>query len=162
MTLNELGSLGEFVGAIAVVISLLYLALQIRHNTRAVQSGTHQAVLDGILRVSASLSDADGVARISQKANEDYGNLTDEERIRFEAYADRTVANYETAFYNCERSMIDPVLWNSWSHQILEDLSEPGLRHFWEEKKHHYLVEFVEYVDQNVDRGAGAALNRRR
>ncbi len=68
MTLNELGSLGEFVGAIAVVISLIYLAIQIRHNTRAVQSTTHQAVLDGILRVSASLSDSEGMAQISRKA----------------------------------------------------------------------------------------------
>ncbi len=159
MTLNELGSLGEFVGAIAVVISLIYLAIQIRHNTRAVQSGTHQAVLDGIMRVSASLSDSEGLAQIAQKANEDRESLTDEERVRFEAYADRTVANYETAFYNCQRSMIDPVLWSSWSHQILADLSEPGLRHFWEEKKHNYLVEFVEYVDQHVDRGTGAARN---
>ena len=157
MTLDELGSLGEFIGAIAVVISLIYLAFQVRHNTRAIQSSTHQAVLDGIMRVSASLSDSEGMARISRKANEDYEGLTDDERIRFEAYADRTVANYETAFYNCQRSMIDPVIWKSWSHQILADLSEPGLRRFWHEKKHRYLVEFVDYVDRHVDRGTSAA-----
>ncbi len=157
MTLNELGGLGEFVGAIAVVISLIYLAFQIRHNTRAVQSATHQAALDGILRTSASLSDSEGMARISRKANEDYEDLTDDERIRFEAYADRTIANYETAFYNYQRSMIDSALWHSWSHNILSDLSEPGLRRYWEEKKHTFMDEFVEFVDRHVDRGAGAA-----
>jgi hypothetical protein len=157
MTLNELGSLGEFVGAIAVVISLVYLALQIRQNTRAVQSTIHQAMLDGIMRVSASLSDSGGMARIVQKANDDYENLTDDERIRFEAYADRTVANYETAFHNWQGSMIDPALWRSWSLSILSDLSDPGLRRYWEEKKHLYLIEFTDYVDQHLDLGAGAA-----
>ena len=34
MTLEDLGNLGEFVGAIGVVVSLVYLALQIRQNTR--------------------------------------------------------------------------------------------------------------------------------
>jgi len=35
LTLSELGSLGEFVGAVAVVLSLVYLAVQIRQNTRS-------------------------------------------------------------------------------------------------------------------------------
>ncbi len=34
MTLQDLGSLGELVGGIAVVVSVVYLAIQIRHNTR--------------------------------------------------------------------------------------------------------------------------------
>ena len=33
MTIFELGALGEFVGSIAVVVTLIYLALQIRQNT---------------------------------------------------------------------------------------------------------------------------------
>ena len=37
MTLMELGALGEFVGAIAVVATLVYLAVQIRQNTRAME-----------------------------------------------------------------------------------------------------------------------------
>jgi len=36
MTLAELGSLGEFLGGIAVVISLIYVGLQISQNTKAV------------------------------------------------------------------------------------------------------------------------------
>ena len=33
MSLQDLGNLGEFIGAFAVVISLVYLAIQIRQNT---------------------------------------------------------------------------------------------------------------------------------
>ena len=35
-----LGNYGEFFGAIAVVVTLIYLALQIRQNTRATNAGT--------------------------------------------------------------------------------------------------------------------------
>ena len=34
MSLEDLGNIGEFVAAVALVVSLIYLAVQIRHNTR--------------------------------------------------------------------------------------------------------------------------------
>ncbi len=37
MTLEDLGNLGEIIGAIAVVISLVYLAVQIRQNTAQIR-----------------------------------------------------------------------------------------------------------------------------
>jgi len=50
MSIEELGALGERVGAIASVVLLAYIAIQIRHsskmleqNTRAIQASTRQA-----------------------------------------------------------------------------------------------------------------------
>ena len=39
-TLQDLGSLGEFVGAIGVVVSLVYLAQQMRQNTTSVRAAS--------------------------------------------------------------------------------------------------------------------------
>jgi len=44
MSLNDLANLGQIIGALAVVISLFYVAHQIRQNTNAVRSATAQAV----------------------------------------------------------------------------------------------------------------------
>ena len=44
MTIDELGSLGEFIGSIIVLISLVYLALEIRSNTETARTSTYQAV----------------------------------------------------------------------------------------------------------------------
>ena len=40
MTLENLGNIGEFVGALAVVLSLIYLAVQIRQNTHQIEENT--------------------------------------------------------------------------------------------------------------------------
>ena len=40
MTLQDLGSIGELLGGIAVVLSFLYLALQVRHNTQGLDQNT--------------------------------------------------------------------------------------------------------------------------
>jgi hypothetical protein len=44
MHLNDLANIGQIVGAIAVVISLIYVALQIRQNTNAIRAATAQSV----------------------------------------------------------------------------------------------------------------------
>jgi hypothetical protein len=38
MNIMELGALGEFVGSIGVIATLVYLAIQIRQNSRTLQS----------------------------------------------------------------------------------------------------------------------------
>jgi hypothetical protein len=44
MSLNDLANLGQVIGALAVVISLIYVAFQIRQNTNAIRSATTQTV----------------------------------------------------------------------------------------------------------------------
>ena len=46
MTIEQLGSLGEFLGSIAVLATLIYLAIQIRQNTKATRAQIHQARSD--------------------------------------------------------------------------------------------------------------------
>ena len=38
MSIQDLGAIGEFVGSVAVLITLIYLAIQVRQNTRHVQA----------------------------------------------------------------------------------------------------------------------------
>ena len=44
MTLQNLGSIGEFVTAIATLVTLVYVAVQIRQNTKMVRGATYQQV----------------------------------------------------------------------------------------------------------------------
>ncbi len=39
MNWEAIGAIGEIIGAMAVFLTLVYLALQIRQNTKAVQAG---------------------------------------------------------------------------------------------------------------------------
>lgn len=45
--LDTLGNLGDFVGGIAVVITLIYLAVQVRQNTSALKAASWQEVVSG-------------------------------------------------------------------------------------------------------------------
>ena len=45
MTLQDLGNMGEFVGAIAVIATLIYLTVQIRQNSRSISTAAYNEVL---------------------------------------------------------------------------------------------------------------------
>jgi len=147
VTLNELGSLGEFISGIAVVVTLVYLAIQIRHNTRAVRSSMHQDMVESTLRIAESVSDNADVGRIVLRADEDYDALTAVERIRFEAYAERVFSNFESVFYSYRNSMIEQDLWESWESSYLDDISRNSLRRFWHELHPLHLSDFMDFID---------------
>ena len=48
MNWDAIGAVGELIGAIAVVITLVYLAIQIRQNTKTVRASTYQSVAEAL------------------------------------------------------------------------------------------------------------------
>jgi hypothetical protein len=46
VTISDLGSIGEFVSAIAVLVTLAYLAIQTRHNAVATRAQIRQSLAD--------------------------------------------------------------------------------------------------------------------
>lgn len=82
-TAQLLGNLGEFVGAIAVVVTLFYLASQIRMSTRMAATEARQAVLDRFSAVKATVTASPrAMAAIGKAVDEGvaYEALTQEEK----------------------------------------------------------------------------------
>ncbi len=46
--LEDLGNIGDFLGGIGVVVTLAYLAVQIRQNSRSVKVSAAQSVLQSL------------------------------------------------------------------------------------------------------------------
>ena len=63
MTINELGSLGEIIGAVATISTLLYLALQIRSNTLPTRRQALDDTIERLARWSTRLVDSPDLLR---------------------------------------------------------------------------------------------------
>ena len=51
MDWEAIGAIGEIIGAIAVLLTIVYLADQIKQNTKAVKAATQQAISDATTEV---------------------------------------------------------------------------------------------------------------
>jgi hypothetical protein len=85
MTLNDLANLGQIIGALAVVISLIYVALQIRQNTNAIRSATAQTVHEHFANWYHLIAADAELAQIAANGLRDYASLSEKEKVRFVA-----------------------------------------------------------------------------
>ena len=83
MNWDAVGAVGEIVGALAVFITLVYLARQIRQNTRAVNSAALDSTINTISIVRQSIYENDDVARVYLKGSASPDELDDLERVKF-------------------------------------------------------------------------------
>ena len=114
MSLEDLGNIGEFVAAVAVVISLVYLAIQIRQNTGQIRQNTaavgnasyHQAIEQSWL-VNLKVADDPEVARIMRAGYRDMKELNDDERMQFLVLIQLVAFALESTMRLHERGLVD-------------------------------------------------------
>ena len=64
--LEALGSLGDFIGGLAVIATLLYLAIQVRQNTQLLRANTLAATAAATVSFNHMLGSDPAVARVFQ------------------------------------------------------------------------------------------------
>ena len=116
MNIMELGAIGEMVSGIAVVASLVFVGLQIRHNTGAVQSSTQQSLHGSWAGTTTALAvdPNEALAKLVVRGRDSYGELEADERLRFDSFAAATFGQWETSFYQYQKRMLEPELWTAW------------------------------------------------
>lgn len=112
MSIETLGHLGDFIGGLAVIASLLYLAVQIRQNTRAVRSSSyHQAAeqtWNYCLTVAGDASLAEVLARRAMGEA-----LSPAEQIRATNSDQAVLFGLENLLRLYEEGLIDADVWQN-------------------------------------------------
>src|SRR5437762_13211088 len=83
MNWDAISAISQLVGSIAVVLSVLYLALQVHQSTRVARLATQDAAATALREVTAPLMENAELERIWRIGLEDIGSLSVEERARF-------------------------------------------------------------------------------
>jgi len=86
MNWDAIGTIAEVAGAVAVVLTLLYLAIQIRQSTTATRAGTSSYIDGALARILAPLRDSPEFAAVWLKGCKDLEALDEIERLRFTSH----------------------------------------------------------------------------
>jgi hypothetical protein len=148
MTLEDLGNFGEFLGAIGVIVSVLYLAIQIRQNTRSVRSSAYQSVVSSSVQMAAAYANDESLAELWPKGAREYSTLSEPERFRFGLFAYSVFRSYENLFFQYKQGAVEPDLWQGFRNMLVRDLKTPGLVTWWESQRNIFSSAFQRYVDE--------------
>lgn len=127
MTLQELANVGEFLGGIAVIVSLLYLAVQIRQNTKAVRSASyHQAAeqtWNALLAIAQDRSLGEAIGNLAAGRE-----LSPPEQTRVAAVDASLLFGFENMLRLQEQGLVDPDVWDNVLKNSISYLGRPRIR----------------------------------
>ena len=83
--LEDLGNLGDFLGGLAVIITLAYLTLQVRQNTASAEAAAIQTASHSFADAVESFARDPEILRIYTAGVQDFDSLGPEDRQRFAA-----------------------------------------------------------------------------
>ncbi|MFT5520826.1 MAG: hypothetical protein ACI9IA_001423 [Enterobacterales bacterium] len=147
MNLQSLANLSEIISGIAVVITLIYLALQIRQSTRAVQTENYARTLDRISTMQSSMSQNSDFALLQSRGMADISKLTTLEKTQFNWSMLEAFGAYEFMFHASETKDIPDEVWQRWSLVIALMMTLPGVQTWWEINPSPFTMSFTAYVE---------------
>jgi len=131
MSLSDLAALGSFLSGVAVLISFIFLAFQLRqnaHNQRATVHNERTALTQDIALSIASSKEASEVYRRGSEADT---TLDIEDCSRYLSYALSAFWAYEEFFYQHRDGMIDEARWATNVRRLRSMVALPGYRAAW-------------------------------
>ena len=147
MNWEAVGAIGEIAGALGVIATLIYLAIQIRQNTRTVQGQTIGIVTQNIL---AELSPHIGpdLYKIYTLALTNPESLQPDQNSQLDAWMISSFTARQNEFLQYRLGALNPDVWRSTHQAIRENLGHEWGRHWWDSVgRPRFMPEFVEFVE---------------
>jgi len=107
LTLSELGNIGECISSIAVIISLVYLAVQIGRNTETERTSTHQSVVSDFGALNVTMSSKPALSFLFVNAMDNSGDLDSDEKGRVSQLFFAIFHFFENMYYQSRKGYLE-------------------------------------------------------
>ncbi|MCX2980571.1 hypothetical protein EYC98_06745 [Halieaceae bacterium IMCC14734] len=154
MNWEALGAIAEMIGVVAVLITLIYLAIQVRQGTAVSREAILRNQTDRNMDNSKFIAGTPGLMELYIRAMDDPDQVTREERWRFGSYMYGMFLDFQEAYhFNKSRRQKD-YWWPMIRKNVAFYLSRPGGRAWWKSQGRNMLdAEFVAFVDKEILQG---------
>jgi hypothetical protein len=158
VTIDELGSVGEIVGAIATVATLLYLSLQIRANTLATKRQSLDDTIERVVQWQARLVESPDLARAWIDGTKSFRELSLDNQIRFTAQITEILGGIEATLEAAKFGNVKPETVGAVQAMISNLLRNEGVREWWETNgRRTFAHDFVIEVERISETHPGIA-----
>lgn len=146
-TLENLANIGELVGGIAVVASLVYLAIQIRQNTASVRSATLAANTDTWTSLLAHIAHPD-YNEAYLLASSGKPDLQPHQLLQFYLMARTIFVAFENQHYQYCQGTLDEDIYLGYERSISNQvLTQPGFQAYWHATSEEFSPSFISRVN---------------
>ncbi len=155
MNWDAIGAIGEVLGALGVIISLVYLSVQIRQNTRQIGEHSRELRISAIDSIASSFSrfrdplirDPE-IAALWVRGIENYRDLADVEQVRLGRLLQELFFAHQNTWSRYREGATTEAAWQDHRQAIAANLRHPGIRSWWAETRPIYADEFELVIEE--------------
>lgn len=161
MDWSAISAAAEILGAIGVIVSLIYLATQIRQNTSQLEQAGRSHRLESLHEVANRfthwrelLTVNSDVASIWRRGQEDLKNLSDEEFVQFENLVIEMFWCWGMLFFYRDEGALGDLPEDVTRANLRLLANSPGVREWWATSPHRaqYPEAMIRFVDAEYEK----------
>ena len=158
MSLEQLALVAEILGGIGVVASLIYLAYEVRKQSRSNRINAANELAGQWSNLMASIHDAPDLSAIWLQGLADFDELSAVEKLRFSSYFGRLMKITESLYTQSINRTLDKMTWRGFERAIRDLIVLPGSQVWWKTRQHWYSDDFQAFVAGLIDEGSAKSL----
>jgi len=157
--LSELASIAEIIGAFAVVISLVYVGIQVRDSTGAVRAASANDANVALQNWYLEIGTDQQTSEIFYKALMSEEALLASEEFQFLMIFHGVFLGFQNSYWLAEEGTLDRELLESLTVAVLGVKDTPGFVRYWRQRKSYLSSRFADYVDQLLEQETNPSMD---
>lgn len=150
MDLDTLSKLGEFVGGVVVVVSLLYLAIQAKQSSQQQRSENFGRIVDRVSDILSLIAKDPELNYLFITGTIGLDNLSANDRLRFSWLANMVFSTYEFIFQQHNAKVLPNFVWDRYRQHVDFWTSFPGVREWWKANPGAFTSEFADLIEASL------------
>jgi hypothetical protein len=130
VNLSDLANIGSFINGVAVLASLVYLSLQVRHAQRTQRASMHQARVERVTNVSLKITEPE-LAKVLAKAASGATDFSSDEVLQLFNVVRIQVLALDDAFWQSDAGFLDTSSLDTTVLTMKRMMANPALRSAW-------------------------------
>lgn len=150
MNWGAIGAVADLGGAIAVVVSLVYLAVQIRDNTRSSRSATRQSIVDSIVAINMIWPQSESFTQVL--ADHVAGKqLPHHQALQLSGFCYAYLRCWENVHFQYRNGMLSDEDWSGFRQNVKALLQVKAFQDFWKREHKVFTEAFQSEVRRLLD-----------
>ncbi|MGI9327924.1 MAG: hypothetical protein ACR2PZ_22080 [Pseudomonadales bacterium] len=146
--LSEMASIAEIIGAFAVVISLIYVGVQVNDSTVAVRSASANDANVAVQNWYQEIGSDQQTSELFYNALTSEDPLSNQEEFQFLMMFHGVFLALQNSYLLAEEGTIDIELREGLTSVILGVKDLPGTKRYWRQRRSYLHPKYADYVDQ--------------
>src|SRR5437667_700861 len=153
MNWEMLAAFGQLAAVFVGIPSLIYLAAQIREQTKERRQSAVHALTEQWGDLTTALHDSAEFSAVFLRGVQSFTDLDPVSKLRFSAFFNRFLNYFEGMYFSHCDGILTASSWDKIERSMSDLIAYPGVQQWWETRKHWHTQEFGHLVDAIIARG---------